>query len=77
MEGPASESPASNGSLKEVEVSETPSLEELERRHILAVLSEVEGNRTQAASVLGISPRTLRNKIALYREQGVSIGGSD
>lgn len=52
-------------------------LEEIEKQHILSVLDQSEGNRTQAATVLGISPRTLRNKIALYRKQGLSIAGDD
>ncbi|MGH8018555.1 MAG: sigma-54-dependent transcriptional regulator [Opitutaceae bacterium] len=50
-------------------------LEEIEKRHILAVLEETGGNRTQAAAILAISSRTLRNKIAQYRQQGVPIAG--
>jgi DNA-binding protein Fis len=52
-------------------------LEEVEKRHILSVLEQTGGNRTQAVAVLGISIRTLRNKIALYREQGTPIAGGD
>ena len=52
-------------------------LEEIEKRHILAVLGETGGNRTQAAAILGITSRTLRTKIALYRQQGIEIAGDD
>ncbi len=40
---------------------------EMERQLILAALDEFGGNRTQAAKSLGISIRTLRNKIREYR----------
>jgi DNA-binding NtrC family response regulator len=36
-----------------------PSLDELERRYLLHVLDEVEGNRTRAAEILGVDRRTL------------------
>ena len=42
-------------------------IEEMERRLIGQALSETEGNRTHAARILGISVRTLRNKLAEYR----------
>jgi DNA-binding NtrC family response regulator len=38
----------------------------MEREIILKTLSRESGNRTNAARVLGISVRTLRNKLALY-----------
>jgi len=41
-------------------------LEDVERTHILSVLKGTDGNRTHAADLLGISVRTLRNKIKLY-----------
>lgn len=43
------------------------SLEEVEKRHILDILEVHNQNRTQAAKALGISLRTLRNKLAQYR----------
>ncbi len=52
-------------------------LEEIEKQHILATLESTEGNRTQAAELLGISIRTLRNKISAYRSEGEFIPGSD
>jgi DNA-binding NtrC family response regulator len=44
------------------------SLEELERRAILATLHRENGNQAQAARVLGISDRTLRDKIKRYHQ---------
>jgi DNA-binding NtrC family response regulator len=46
-------------------------LEELERKHILEVLRAAGNNRTQAATILKISIRTLRNKLNEYREAGL------
>ena len=47
----------------------TPSLtlSDIERQHILHVLDASAGNRTRAAETLGISIRTLRNKLHEYR----------
>jgi DNA-binding NtrC family response regulator len=42
------------------------SLEEEERRHVAAALTETSGNRTQAARLLGISVPTLYSKIKKY-----------
>jgi DNA-binding NtrC family response regulator len=44
----------------------TPTLDELERRHILRVLEEASGNRERAAVILGISARTLYRKLREY-----------
>jgi DNA-binding NtrC family response regulator len=41
-------------------------LSELNRVHLEAALALAEGNRTNAAKVLGISVRTVRNKIRQY-----------
>ena len=49
------------------------SLDDLEQQHILDALKKTNGNRTQAAAILKISIRTLRNKLNLYREQGVAV----
>ncbi len=47
------------------------SLQELERRHILAVLAGVDGDKSQAAALLGVSRRTLERRMAEW-----SAGGS-
>jgi two-component system response regulator AtoC len=46
-------------------------LEELERQHILEVLRGTGGNRTQTATILQISIRTLRNKLNDYKLTGL------
>lgn len=48
-------------------------MEEVERELILETLGRCLGNRTRAAEILGISIRTLRNKLAEYRGQGVAV----
>ena len=42
-------------------------LAEIEKRHILHMVDFCKGNRTQAAKLLGVSIRTLRNKLHEYR----------
>ncbi len=49
------------------------SLAEVERDLILDTLGHTFGNRTHAATMLGISIRTLRNKLKQYGEAGLSI----
>ena len=48
-------------------------VEEVERDLILETLTHCLGNRTRAAEILGISIRTLRNKLHEYRAQGVAV----
>jgi DNA-binding NtrC family response regulator len=50
-------------------------LHEVERLMILKGLEATSGNRTQAAELLGISVRTLRNKLNEYRAQGRPVEG--
>ncbi len=46
-------------------------LKEVEKEMILKALKAANGNRTKAAEILGISVRTLRNKLQLYRQAGL------
>ncbi|MBL4825006.1 MAG: sigma-54-dependent Fis family transcriptional regulator [SAR324 cluster bacterium] len=46
------------------------SMKEAEKRFIFKTLHETKGNRTHAAKTLGISIRTLRNKLNEYRAEG-------
>lgn len=45
----------------------------VERELILATLVYCNGNRTHAARMLGISIRTLRNKLAQYGQEGHAV----
>ena len=46
---------------------------QMEKRLIFKTLKEVEDNRTQAAELLGISIRTLRNKLHEYKAEAARI----
>ncbi len=48
-------------------------LQEAERFLILRTLKEHNNNRTKTAEILGISVRTLRNKLNEYRKEGLSV----
>jgi len=68
---PLMASPAPPATLKDA-LSVMP-LHEMEKQLILKSLDETSGNRTLAAQLLGISVRTLRNKLNEYREQGLEV----
>jgi DNA-binding NtrC family response regulator len=46
---------------------------DVERDLILETLKRCLGNRTRAANILGISLRTLRNKLTIYAAEGASV----
>jgi len=48
-------------------------MEEVERDLILETLGRTLGNRTHAATILGISIRALRNKLRDYAAQGLAV----
>jgi two-component system response regulator AtoC len=49
-----------------VDLANTPTLAEVERRHILAVLAAEQNNRQRTAEVLGIARRTLYRRLLEY-----------
>lgn len=63
--------PASNAETGESLIGRT--VAEVEQALILQTLGHCYGNRTHAATILGISIRTLRNKLKLYTDEGVAV----
>jgi len=64
-------SPASDQEAAETMVGRT--VAQVEQDLIIQTLDHCLGNRTHAANILGISIRTLRNKLKLYTEDGVPV----
>jgi DNA-binding NtrC family response regulator len=54
------------------EVTAGCTVKQMEKQLIFQTLNEVEDNRTQAAELLGISIRTLRNKLHEYKQEMAS-----
>jgi two-component system response regulator HydG len=52
-------------------------VEEVERELILHTLERCHGNRTSASSILGISVRTMRNKLRTFIEAGIAVAAGD
>jgi DNA-binding NtrC family response regulator len=50
-----------------------PTIQEMEMQLIMKSLDQTMGNRTKASELLGISVRTLRNKLNEYRNAGVDV----
>jgi len=50
---------------------------DMERQLVLKTLTQCNDNRTRAAEILGVSVRTLRNKLKEYRERGLLDGQAD
>jgi DNA-binding NtrC family response regulator len=48
-------------------------VDEVERELVLQTLMRCHGNRTHAANVLGVSIRTLRNKLKGYSALGLAV----
>jgi len=53
--------------------SSNMTIQEAERSLILKTLKEQNNNRTKTAEILGISVRTLRNKLNEYRKEGLPV----
>lgn len=58
------------GEVLELISEEDWTLENMERHLILKALERTEGNRTRAAEMMGVSIRTLFNKLNQYRKKG-------
>jgi two-component system response regulator FlrC len=56
-----------------IEPSTADDLKANERDLILSTLRDLDGNRKLTSEKLGISARTLRYKLAKYKDEGISI----
>jgi DNA-binding NtrC family response regulator len=71
---PAPEAPKAASSPSEIiPMLIGATVDEIERELVLQTLARCDGNRTRAARVLGISVRTLRNKVREYSASGIEI----
>ncbi len=72
--GGAESKPAANvANPGGVEALVGKTIAEVERDMIVNTLEHCLGNRTHAANILGISIRTLRNKLNAYKDDGVDV----
>jgi DNA-binding NtrC family response regulator len=68
-----SPAPAAGAGRAEVEGLVGRTVEEVERELILQTLERYRGNRTSASNILGISVRTMRNKLKTFMEAGIPV----
>lgn len=68
-----SDEPSTAPASSKVAAGAGQSLADVERRLILDTLDHTLGNRTHAAKILGISIRTLRNKLKEYGDAGIPV----
>lgn len=61
---------AANDKRKPIQIRSGMTVREMEKELIFKTLQEVNDNRTHAADMLGVSIRTLRNKLREYKEEG-------
>jgi two-component system response regulator FlrC len=72
---PAMGPSAASGHQQGLVIGAGVTIAEMEKQLILTTLDKTNQNRTQAAKLLGISIRTLRNKLHEYRNLGEGTGG--
>ncbi|MBQ3033262.1 MAG: sigma-54-dependent Fis family transcriptional regulator [Deferribacterales bacterium] len=60
-------------SAKVAEITVGRTIADMEQELILNTLKEVGGNRSKASELLGVTVRTLRNKLNEYREAGIDV----
>ena len=75
LHAPQAAEAAGNGSAAAAEAKRLVgrTVADVEKDLILDTLQHCLGNRTHAANILGISIRTLRNKLKLYSEEGMPV----
>ena len=67
------QSPGASQTVGEAQPLVGRTVAQVEQDLILQTLNHCLGNRTHAANILGISIRTLRNKLKAYNEEGVAV----
>ena|ERR1700727_2556279 len=65
---------AAQDGLETISIPVPTRIEDLERLMIISTLRSTGDNKTRAAELLGISLKTLHNKLTLYRAEGHSEG---
>jgi two-component system response regulator FlrC len=73
LRGDAPMSASNSGPDPVMKSMEGLTLAEIERNVILATLRRLDGNRTHTSDLLGISIRTLRNRLREYRGAGFDV----
>jgi DNA-binding NtrC family response regulator len=68
--------PAPLGGPRDVTIRVGTSLDDAERALIMATLDAVSGSKAKAAQVLGISLKTLYNRLHAYRGNGFATGAA-
>lgn len=68
---------SSNGDTPILRIPVGTPLAEAERWMIVATLRKCEGNKTRAAALLGVSLKTLYNRLHAYRAQGFDMSDTD
>ncbi len=72
-ESGANSEPSASGESTAGSSFEVMPISEMEKHLIIKSLDQTSGNRTKAAELLGISVRTLRNKLNDYKKQGLDL----
>jgi DNA-binding NtrC family response regulator len=65
--------PAKAAEVPELRIVVGTSLADAERRMIAATLKKCNGNKTRAAALLGVSLKTLYNRLNAYRAEGLEL----
>jgi len=50
-----------------IDVTNFPTLQEVERQYLTMVLSKTSGNKPEAAKILGVTVKTVYNKLNEYK----------